>query len=171
MTGMSGREHTSSAYPRDLRRPARGPRCAHRPRMRLALTVIVLSACTSSPCDLERLDDAPSAGPGELRHGFAVGEATGLAPTANGVVCLTCGIMVYLDGAMTAQRRVDVAVAGAGTVAVGGDTTYVFDNDPGLDPDFGDDRYVPPHFQLVAVSASGDERWRNDLGDGEGWTA
>lgn len=137
--------------------------------MRPVAALVVLSACTSPPCELDRLDDVPAAGPGEVRHGFVVGDLADLTATTTGVACLTCGVIYFFDGTLSQQRSISVHLAGDGSLAVNGDTTYVLDRDFGLDPEVTGGDYRPPHFQLFALSETGHERWRNDLGDGEAW--
>jgi hypothetical protein len=124
----------------------------------LALIVAVASTggCTGPPCQIDRLDDLPAAAPGEVRHGFALGQEAGLTTTASGVACLTCGGIFYFDPALSAQRHVAVDLAGSGELATGGDTTFVFDRDPA-------------HYQLYALSATGRTLWRNDFGAGDAW--
>jgi hypothetical protein len=137
--------------------------------MRLAAALTLLCGCTSPPCALHRLDDAPDAAPGEVRHGFAIGDRVDVAATATGIACLTCGAIHYFDGALSEQRRVGVDLAGSATLAVADDTTFVLARDFGQDPDLtGGDRQ--PRVQLFALSATGQELWRNELGDGEAWS-
>ena len=143
------------------------------PPMRRLWISIALSACTGTPCKPVRLADAPDASPGEVRHGFAVDQEFGVTAlsTAVGVACLTCGGAFYFDPAFVEQRRVGIALEGSGSLAIGGDTTFVLDRDFGENPEThgGDSR--PPHYQLFALSASGHEIWRNDLGAGGPWAA
>jgi hypothetical protein len=140
-------------------------------RMRLVLGLVVLSACSDGPCGLTRFEDAPEAGPGEVRHGFAVDATADVVASRDGVACLTCDAILYLDSALQEQRRVelDLARGGAGMIAISGDTTIVFDRDFGDEAENGEGEFRKPHFQLFALSASGDELWRNDLGEGEAW--
>jgi hypothetical protein len=139
-------------------------------RWSLVLFPIVCGAC-DSPCEPGHLPAAPDAGPGEVRHGVSVvSDRLDVAATPGGIACLGCGFVYYFDDALREQRRVGVGLAGVGKLAVGDDQTYVLDIADGLDPDFGDDRFRLPNFQLFALSRDGDELWRNDLGDGEAWT-
>lgn len=138
-------------------------------RWSLVLFSIVCGAC-DNPCEPGHLPDAPDAGPGEVRHGLSVvADGLDVAATSDGIACLGCGFVYYFDDALREQRRVGVGVAGVGKLAVGDDHTYVLEMADGLDPDFGDDTFRLPNFQLFALSRDGDELWRNDLGDGEAW--
>jgi len=133
--------------------------------MSVRLLVPILAAasgCTGTPCQLDRLDDMPTAAPGEVRHGLALAQDAGLAATATGVACLTCGGIFYFDSALTEQRYVAAELDGSGELAMAGDTTLVFDRDPG-------GATGPAHDQLFALSAAGRELWRDDLGTGEPW--
>ncbi|HEX8113656.1 MAG TPA: hypothetical protein VF516_38255 [Kofleriaceae bacterium] len=138
--------------------------------------VLVLCGACDRPCAADHLPDAPGAGPGEVRRGFVmVSNELDLAATSDGVACLSCDTIFYFDGALREQRRVAAALAGSGKLAAGnaaviGEQTYVLDFDRGKDPDHGDDFYRAPNYQLFALSSSGEELWRNDLGDGEAWT-
>lgn len=142
-------------------------------RMRLALVLMLLSACINPPCEPEHLDDAPTAGPGEVRHGVALddqvhGYHANVAATANRVACLTCSSIFYLDHTLAEQRQVDVTLVGSAMLAVTDDTTFVFDRDSGQEADDnGSSR--PRHLQLFALSATGHELWRDDFGTGEAW--
>jgi hypothetical protein len=138
--------------------------------MRLVLASVVLSACANAPCELHPFDDAPAAGPGEVRHGFAVGNGADLVATPSGIACLSCDTIFYFNGALHEERRIGVHLDGRGRVATGDNTTIVFDQDYGPVSDIYDDNYRPPHFQLFAASAAGDELWRDDFADGEAWT-
>jgi hypothetical protein len=138
-------------------------------RWSLVLFPIVCGAC--SPCEPDHLPDAPDAGPGEVRHGLSVvTDGLDVAATSDGIACLGCGFVYYFDDGLREQRRVGVDVAGGGKLAVGDDRMYVLDRVDGQDPDFGDNTFRLPNFQLFALSRDGDELWRNDLGDGEAWT-
>lgn len=160
------------ATSRDLPRGPRGA-CALRVRLvvRLVapLAVVAGAACTGPPCQIDRLDDMPGAAPGEVRHGFALGQDAALSATASGVACLTCGGIFYFDAALTEQRHVAIDLVGSGELATGGDTTFVFDRDPGLDPDASGGVAHPAHYQLYALSAAGRELWRDDFGTGDAW--
>jgi len=136
--------------------------------MRLVLGLILISACSSPPCDLTPLEDAPEAGPGEVRHGFAIADPRGISviATTSGVACRTCGALIYLDSALHEQRRVDIDLDGYGEIAASNDTTIVFDRY--LGPDVETYR---PHFQLSALSATGHKLWHDDFAEGEAWTA
>jgi len=138
--------------------------------MRLVLASAVLSACTNAPCEPHTFDDAPAAGPGEVRHGFAVGNATDLVATPSGVACLSCDTIFYFDGALHEERHVGVDLDGTGKIAVTSHAAIVFDQDYSPEYDTFDDSYRPPHFQLFALSGSGEELWRKDFADGEAWT-
>jgi len=135
-------------------------------RMRLVLLLIALSACLGQPCELRQLEDATA---GEVRHGVALGEDADVTATAGGVACRTCGGIYYLDHELRQRRRVGVALAGDGLIAVSGDTTLVFDRDFGEDADADNDVGRPRNFQLFALSATGGELWRVDFGTGEMW--
>src|SRR5215468_1551517 len=103
--------------------------------MRLLIPLAaVAAACTGPPCQLDRLDDMPAAAPGEVRHGFALGQEARLSTTASGIACLTCNGIFYFDPALSEQRHVAIDLRGDGELATGGDTTFVFDRDPGLAP-------------------------------------
>jgi hypothetical protein len=138
--------------------------------MRVASTVLLISAwlCSCVPCEPERLDDAASAPPGEVRHGLTFGavDMVNVIQTASGVACVTCGGILYFDQALREQRRVDVRLAGEPRdvlFATSGDTTIVLDRDL---PQWNDDP-SPRDFQLFALSAAGEELWRHDLGGGD----
>jgi hypothetical protein len=138
--------------------------------MRLILASVLLSACTNTPCALHRFDDAPAAGPGEVRHGFAFDNVVDLVATPSGVACLSCGTLFNFDGALHEERHVGVDLDGTGKIAVTNHAAIVFDQDYSPEYDVFDDNYRPPHFQLFALSGSGDELWRKDFADGEAWT-
>lgn len=160
------------ATSRDL---PRGPRSA------LALCVRVLApsiavavaaagaACTGPPCQIDRLDDLPAAAPGQVRHGFALAQEARLSATASGVACLTCNGIFYFDPALSEQRHIAIDLTGSGELATGGDTTFVFDRDPGRDADASGGVAQPAHYQLYALSAAGRELWRDDFGAGAAW--
>lgn len=131
-------------------------------RLLAPIVAVWTGACTGPPCQIDRLDDTPAAAPGEVRHGLALGQDTGLTATASGVACLTCGGIYYFDPALSEQRHVAVDLAGSGELAIGGDTTFVFDRDPG-----GPAR--PADYQLSALSSAGRELWRDDFGTGDAW--
>lgn len=129
-----------------------------------------LSACV--PCAPDRLDDAPSARPGEVRHGVALGagDFVNITGTPGGVACVICGGILYFDDALREQRRVEVAFSGEPRdvlIAASSDTTLVLDRDPGTESDIDAGATRPRHFQLFALSPAGDELWRNDLGMGD----
>ncbi len=146
-----------------------GPRGASALRVRVLAPIVAACACTGPPCQIDRLDDQPAAAPGEVRHGFALGQDAGLSATASGVACLTCNGIFYFDPALTEQRHVAIDLLGLGELATGGDTTFVFDRDPGLDADASGGVAQPAHYQLSALSAAGRELWRDDFGAGEAW--
>lgn len=129
-------------------------------RVLASLVAVAAAACTGPPCQIDRLDDMPDAAPGEVRHGFALGQDARLSATATGIACLTCSGIYYFDPALTQQRHVAIDLNGSGELAIGGDTTFVFDRDPGLAADPG----TPADYQLFALSASGRELWRQDFG-------
>jgi hypothetical protein len=133
-----------------------------------SLAAVAAAACTGPPCQLDRLDDMPAAAPGEVRHGFALGQDAGLSATASGVACLTCSGIFYFDPALTEQRHVAIDLDGSGELAIGGDTTLVLDRDPGLAADTGSGG-TPADYQLFALSATGRELWRDDLGGALAW--
>jgi hypothetical protein len=137
-------------------------------RVLASLAAVAAAACTGPPCQLDRLDDMPAAAPGEVRHGFALGQDAGLSASASGVACLTCSGIFYFDPALTEQRHVAIDLNGSGELAIGGDTTFVFDNDPGLPAGAGSGG-TPEHYQLFALSATGRELWRDDLGGATAW--
>jgi hypothetical protein len=155
-----------AAMSRDL---PRGPRGAWTTRVRFlaALSAVAGAACTGPPCQIDRLDDRPDAAPGEVRHGLALGQRASLAANADGLACLTCGGVYYFDPALSEQRHVALDLQGPGELAIGGDTTFVFDRDPGLaaSPSGG----APGDSQLHALSATGRELWRADFGSGPAW--
>jgi hypothetical protein len=138
--------------------------------MRLVMALVVLSACTNAPCEVHRFEDAPSAGPGEVRHGFAVSNVDDLVATPSGIACVSCDTIFYFDGVLHEERHVAVDLRGSGRIAITSDATIVFDEDYAPVFDVFDDSYRPPHFQLFALSESGDELWRDDFADGEAWT-
>ncbi|HEX3477237.1 MAG TPA: hypothetical protein VHT91_19580 [Kofleriaceae bacterium] len=139
-------------------------------RWSLVLLPIVCGAC-DSPCEPNHLPDAPNAGPGELRHGLSiVTYQLDVAATSGSIACLSCGFVYYFDDALREQSRAAAGVTGIGKLAVADGRTFVLDVADGLDPDFGDDTFRLPNFQLYALSREGDGLWRNDLGDGEAWT-
>ena len=137
-------------------------------RVLASLAAVAAAACTGPPCQLDRLDDTPAAAPGEVRHGFALGQDAGLSTTASGIACLTCSGIYYFDPALTEQRHVAIDLMGSGELAIGGDTTFVFDRDPGTAADAGSGG-TPADYQLFALSATGRELWRDDFGAGEAW--
>jgi hypothetical protein len=137
-------------------------------RVLASLAAVAAAACTGPPCQLDRLDDMPAAAPGEVRHGFALGQDAGLSASASGVACLTCSGIFYFDPALTEQRHVAIDLNGSGELAIGGDTTFVFDNDPGLPAGAGSGG-TPEHYQLFALSATGRELWRDDFGGAAAW--
>ncbi|HEX7838679.1 MAG TPA: hypothetical protein VF469_14485, partial [Kofleriaceae bacterium] len=115
------------------------------------------------------LADAPEAGPGEVRHGFAIDQASGAIATVNGVACLTCSGASYFDAALVEQHRVGLDLEGSGALAIGGDTTFVLDRDFGENPETHGGESRPPHYQLFALSNTDRELWRRDLGAGGPW--
>jgi hypothetical protein len=127
----------------------------------ILLAAAAAAACTGPPCQLDRFEDAPAAAPGQVRHGLALAQDARLSATATGVACLTCGGIYYFDSSLSAQRHVAIDLAGTGELAIGGDTTFVFDHDPGSGPEH------PAHFQLFALSEAGRELWRDDFGTDE----
>ncbi|HEX3759383.1 MAG TPA: hypothetical protein VHW23_11785 [Kofleriaceae bacterium] len=129
---------------------------------RLLAPILAATACSGTPCQLDRLDDMPAAASGEVRHGLALAQNAGLSATATGVACLTCGGIYYFDAALTEQRYVALDLEGTGELAMGGDTSFVFDRDPG-------GAAGPAHYQLFALSATGRELWRDDLDTGAAW--
>jgi hypothetical protein len=134
----------------------------------VSLAAVAAAACTGPPCQLDRLDDRPDAAPGEVRHGLALGQGAGLAATATGIACLTCSGIYYFDPALTEQRHVAVDLRGSGELAIGGDTTFVLDRDTGLPADAGGGG-TPADYELFALSATGRELWRDDLGGATAW--
>jgi hypothetical protein len=133
-----------------------------------SLTAVTAAACTGPPCQLDRLDDRPDAAPGEVRHGFALAQDAGLSATATGIACLTCSGIYDFDPALTEQRHVAIDLHGDGELATGGDTTFVLDRDTGLPADAGGGG-TPADYQLFALSATGRELWRDDLGGAMAW--
>ncbi|HEX3474361.1 MAG TPA: hypothetical protein VHT91_04920 [Kofleriaceae bacterium] len=119
------------------------------------------AACTGPPCQIDRLDDRPDAAPGEVRHGFTLGQNAGLSATATGIACLTCSGIYYFDPALTEQRHVAIDLRGDGQLAVAGDTTFVLDDDIGDLPDASRGG-TPGSYSLFALSATGQELWRHD---------
>jgi len=154
---------TSRVLPAGSRRAFAGP--VHRLLASIAACAASgSSACTGTPCQIDRLDDVPAAPAGEVRHGFALGQQASLAATADGVACLTCSGVYYFNPALSEQRHVALDLQGPGELAIGGDTTFVFDRDPGLaDSASGG---APADSQLHALSATGRELWRDDFGSG-----
>src|SRR4051812_39685647 len=175
---MSGRRPAIATTGARLLAGPHGPRPAVRLRMRSFLILAVCAAC-DRPCEPSRLPDVPDAGPGEVRHGLllpvGLGNDLDLATTSDGVACLTCNTIFYLDGALREDRRVAAGLAGSGTLAIGmtaigGERTYVLDVDRGKDPDHGDDIYRLPNYQLFALSSPGGELGRTAPGEGGGGT-
>jgi hypothetical protein len=135
-----------------------------RPIAPLICCLIVSSAC-GPPCAPERFDEDPGAAPGEVRNGFAVDQEFDVTtvPTAAGVACVTCGGVWYFDHRLVEQRRVELQFAGWGALAIGNDTTFVLDRDFGAHPE----DYSERHYQLTALSASGQQLWHDDFGLGD----
>jgi hypothetical protein len=147
-----------------------GPRRGSALSMRvLAPILAAAAACTGPPCQIDRLDDLPAAAPGQVRHGLALAQDAGLSATASGVACLTCGGIYYFDPALSEQRHVAIDLAGTGELATGGDTTFVFDRDPGRGAEASGGVAQPAHYQLSALSAAGRVLWRDDFGAGAAW--
>jgi hypothetical protein len=146
-----------------------GPRSGSALSVRVLAPILVATACTGPPCQIDRLDDLPAAAPGQVRHGLALAQGAGLSATAGGVACLTCDGIFYFDPALSEQRHVAIDLAGAGQLATGGDTTFVFDRDPGRGAEASGGVAQPAHDQLAALSAAGRELWRDDFGAGEAW--
>ena len=140
-----------------------------RPALAPIAALACSAACTGPPCQIDRLEDTPAAAAGEVRHGFALAQDAELTATASGIACLTCGGIFYFDPALSEQRHVAIELTGAGELATGGDTTFVFDRDAGGDPAATGSAARPPHYQLFALSAAGRELWRDDFGTGDAW--
>lgn len=158
---------TSRGLPAGSRRAFAGP--VHRLLASIAVCAAgSTSACTGMPCQIDRLEDVPAAPAGQVRHGLALGQEASLVATADGVACLTCGGIYYFDPALSERRHVAVDLMGSGELAIGGDTTFVFDRDPGIAADAGSGG-TPPHYELFALSATGRELWRDDFGTGQDW--
>lgn len=129
-------------------------------RLLASVTAVTAAACTGPPCQLDRLDDMPAAAPGEVRHGFALGQQAGLSATATGIACLTCNGIYYFDPALTEQRHLAIDLQGSGELAVGGDTTFVLDREIVDAPDASRGG-TPGYYWLFALSATGRELWRD----------
>jgi hypothetical protein len=146
-----------------------GPRRGSALSVRVLAPILAAAACTGPPCQIDRLDDLPAAAPGQVRHGLALAQGAGLSATASGVACLTCGGIYYFDPALSEQRHVAIDLLGTGELATGGDTTFVFDRDPGRGAEASGGVAQPAHYQLSALSAAGRELWRDDFGAGAAW--
>ena len=129
-------------------------------RLLASLAAVTAAACTGPPCQFDRLDDMPDVVPGEVRHGFALGQDARLSATATGIACLTCSGIYYFDPALTEQRHVAIDLRGDGEIAVGGDTTFVLDRELGDLPDASGGG-TPGYYWLFALSATGRELWRD----------
>lgn len=138
--------------------------------MRLVLLCLLLPACARGPCEPQRFEDDPTAGPGEVRHGFSLGALDDLVATSRGMACLSCGTLLYFDGALQEESSTSVELRGRGRIGVTSEATIVLDEDYAPNSDFLEGTDRPPRFQMFAVPSSGDELWRNDFGDGEAWT-
>src|SRR5262245_56161517 len=140
---------------------------------RFAACLLAVTACASSPpCQIVHFDDAPGAAPGEVRHAVAFGQYADVTAAPDGVACLSCSTVFYLDAALREQRQVAIDVVSGSAIAVSGDATYVFNRDLGVSPDSNYDAYSrPANLTLSAMDAGGRQRWHDDFGDGEAWRA
>ena len=140
---------------------------------RFAACLLAVTACASSPpCQLVRFDDAPDAASGEVRHALAFGQFADVTSAPDGVACLSCGTVFHLDAALRERRQLGVDVVNGSAIAVSGAATYVFNRELGVSPDSNFDAYSrPADLTLSAMDASGRQRWHDDFGDGEAWTA
>jgi hypothetical protein len=135
--------------------------------LRIAWSIALGMAC-SSPCELERLAECADCGPGEIRGGVRAPMRDVLASPPRsvalgdgGVGCVACDALHLLDRGGSVRGAIDLDDPDALAVASSGEI-YVLHNDQ---IDEGSEEIPRDNWELVALDAAGDRRWRVALGE------